>query len=77
LQNKSELYDIGVGTRFFMDKKFEARLRFKAMCEQYYATEIRDDVDFENLDETETTINEWCAQATRDNIKNIVKKGKF
>jgi Serpin (serine protease inhibitor) len=73
-QNKSEHYDFDFGTRIFVNNTIEPRQRFVAICDSYYDVKISS-VNFAKPDEAAGTINEWCAQATRDNIKSIVKGG--
>jgi serine protease inhibitor len=73
-QNKSEHYDFDFGTRIFVDNTITPAQRFSAICERYFDAKISP-VNFANPDEAAETINEWCAQATRDNIKSIVKGG--
>lgn len=64
-------YELNLGAKLFVDKFIEPRQKFAAIIKSFYHSDV-EAVDFARSQEAANAINAWCANATKNHIRDIV-----
>jgi len=70
LLQKSEDYELNLGTKLYVDHFIEPRQRYQAIIKSFYYSDV-ETVDFSNAKEAAAIINSWVSNITHNHIKDI------